>query len=101
MAALFPVPVVVVATFAPSGEVLGGLLLFTKRCWPGSYTIEESRLIVTGRLPALPERIVREIRAGCVAVANVVPTSAVRGGFLMTDHFSPAAEAGLATKALS
>jgi hypothetical protein len=62
--------------------------------------MEESRLIVTGRLPVLEERIVRETRVGCVVVANAVAVTEPRGGFFTTVHFSPVAGTVVAARVL-
>ena len=61
---------------ASSREAREGSLLFTKRCCPASYTIDESRLRVTG----LPERMVRETRVGTGAGARAVAVRASREG---------------------
>ena len=77
--------------FAAAAPVftLGGALPFTKRCCAPSYTIDESRLTVTGRLPPLLVRIVRDTRVGVGMLANFVASKVLRPGFFSTDHFCP------------
>jgi len=60
--------------------------------------MDESRLWVIVRLPAVPERMVRETRAGAVEGASALETSAPVGAFLTTDHFSLPAEIGVFAK---
>ena len=55
------------SVFPFSTEGFGGLPLFTKLCCLASYTIEESRLKVTARLPERLERMVRETLVGGAA----------------------------------
>jgi hypothetical protein len=75
---------------ASPGTRVGSPLL-TKRCCPASYTIEESRLKVTARLPELLDRMVRETLVGGGAGVAAFAVSASRDGRWITDHFSPVA----------
>ena len=84
--------------FEASLFATAALFEFTKRCSAASYTIDDSRLRVTDRLPAFPERIVRETRAGDVEAASELEVRVSLGAFLSTDHFSvPAGLVVLAT----
>jgi len=73
-----------------SREEGGAAFVFTKRCSFGSYTIEESWLRETTRVPPLPSRVVREVRTGAVVAARPL-ASASRGGDFRVSHFWPAA----------
>src|SRR6476646_9556068 len=64
----------------------GAEFVFTKRCSPGSYTIEELAPCETMRAPPLPSRIVRDVRTGGV-VATRPLLSASRGGDFKVSHF--------------
>ena len=94
VAALFCATFPTLAPFAPllpfaaasSAFSLVAEFPFTKRCWLASYTIEESRLTVTARLPAGLARIVRDTRVGAAVVAKVDAASEFRGGVFSADH---------------
>jgi len=84
-------PLFTVSALVPASVfTFPGTFPFTNRCWFPSYTIEESRLTVTGRLPALLVRIVRETRVGAELVANLTGSRVLCPGFFSTDHFCPA-----------
>src|SRR5260370_8034585 len=77
----------------------GAASVFTKRCSRGSYTMEESWLRETTRVPPLPPRIVRDVRTGAAVAARPLVTAS-RGGDFTPSHFVPPAAVKTAALAL-